>query len=63
MTDLRELVARALFNDRFRLREWDHAKEWHKKVLYRRADEALRRAGLENVKVKSVRILKVENVR
>lgn len=49
--ELRELVARTLFNDAFRLRNWEVAKEWHKKVLLKRADEALRRAGLENVSV------------
>lgn len=62
MMELRDLLARALFNDAFRLRNWESAKEWHKKVLYRRADEALRRAGVSNVKVRT-QVKQTENVR
>lgn len=60
--DLRELVARTLFNDQFRLRNWDQAKDWHKKVLYKRADEALRRSGVENVSF-DTKVSQRENVR
>ena len=47
--DLRELVARALFQEKFRLRRWDGAAErsWQKKHCYERADEAIRRAGVK----------------
>lgn len=60
--ELRELIARTLFNAQFRLRDWDHAKDWHRKALYLRADEAMRRAGVENVEV-ATKLTKTENIR
>ena len=48
---LREIVARALFRDAFRFQNWDHTKGYTQKVMLKRADEALRRAGVENVNV------------
>ena len=50
-TDLREIVARALWRDRFRLREWDHAKAYLKATTYRKAEEAIKRAGVKNIEV------------
>ena len=50
-TSLREIVARALWRAQFRLREWDHAKPYLKKVVYARADDAIKRAGVENIDV------------
>ena len=49
--ELREIVGRALFRSAFRRRDWDTAKPYMKKVMYARADEAIRRAGVENVSV------------
>lgn len=60
--ELRELVARALFNHQLRLRDWDHSKPWLQKTFLSKADEALRRSGVENIKLKT-KIAKVENVR
>ena len=62
MIALRDLIARTLFNETFRLRNWEQAKEWQKKVLYKRADEAMRRAGVENVKIKT-ELTPTENIR
>lgn len=60
--ELRELVARAFYSDQFRLRSFDTAKPWQKQMSYKRADEALRRAGVDNVCVKT-RIMLTENHR
>lgn len=49
--ELREIIGRALFRSAFRLRDWETAKPYLKKVMYARADEAIRRAGVENVSV------------
>jgi len=59
--ELRELVARSLFNDEKRLRMWDSAKLWMKQTYLKKADEALRRAGVENVKLKT-KVTLTENV-
>lgn len=48
--ELREIVAQTLWRDRYRLRNWQHAKKWAKNSCYERADKAIRRAGFENVK-------------
>ena len=48
---LRDLVARALFRDTFRFRDWESAKPYMKHVSLKRADEAMKRAGVENVSV------------
>lgn len=50
--ELRELLARTLFSEAMRLRSWDGAKDWQKNISYKRADEALRRAGVENVTIR-----------
>lgn len=59
--ELRELLARTLFNDDKRLRNWEYAKPWMRQTFLKRADEALRRAGVENVKVKT-KVSMTENV-
>ncbi len=59
--ELKELVARALFNDKFRLRNWEHSKPYLQQALLKRAEEALRRSGVENVQVNS-KVELTENV-
>ena len=49
--ELRDLIARALFRDSFRMRSWDSAKGYLQQTMYKRADEAIKRAGVENVTV------------
>ena len=50
-TNLREVLARALFQDTYRLRRWESANVYLERTFYRRADEAIRRAGVENFKI------------
>lgn len=61
--DVRELLARSLFSDRFRLRLWDTAKLWQKQTSYQKADEALRRAGIDGTLKLRTKIVQKENVR
>ena len=49
--ELRDLIARTLFRDSFRMRNWDSAKGYLQLSMYKRADEAIKRAGVENVTV------------
>ena len=60
---LRDIIARALFRDTFRLRDWDNTRGYQKQIMYKRADEAIRRAGVENVSVpvKPDKFGKIEN--
>lgn len=57
MIELKELLARSMFSDVMRLRNWDSAKAWQKGTYLRKATEALRRAGVENVKVKTTVVM------
>ena len=50
-TELRDVLARALFQDTYRLRRWESANVYLERTFYRRADEAIRRAGVENFKI------------
>lgn len=47
MTQLRDVVARALFGHFYRKREWSSAKAWLKNTLYQKADTALVREGID----------------
>lgn len=60
---LRDIIARSLFRDSFRMRDWESAKPYMKQVMWKRADEAIRRAGVENISVpvKVDRFGKTEN--
>lgn len=64
MIELREIIARILFQDRYRLRTWESMKDFSpiKKQCYEKADEAIRRAGLKNMKLR-VQVCLTENVR
>lgn len=44
--DAREVVARVLFQDRWKFLDWDNVKPWKKKLFYDRADLAIKRAGI-----------------
>lgn len=50
--EIRDIVARALFNARWKLRKWDGANPYQKKLFVRLADDALRRAGVKNMTVR-----------
>ena len=51
VVELRDVVARAMFNSQYRLRDFDNAKPYLKKVSYLKADEAIRRAGVDNIEI------------
>lgn len=51
IVELRDVVARCLFRDKYRLRDFDNAKSYLKKVCYMRADESIRRAGVKNMEI------------
>jgi len=52
--DLKELLARSMFQDVMRLRNWESAKPWQRGTYLRKATEAMRRAGVENIEIKTV---------
>lgn len=49
--DLQELVARALFQDQHRFRSWDRSKGFLQANAKKRAQDALKRAGIKNVSI------------
>ena len=51
--DLRELLARTLFQHQHRLLRWETGKPLAHKKYLRDADIALARAGVENVKIET----------
>ena len=51
VVELRDVVARALFQTQYRLRDFTGAKPYLKKVMYMRADDAIKRAGVKNIEV------------
>lgn len=48
---LEELVARVLFQDQHPMQSWDRSKEFLKANAKKRADMALKRAGIQNVAI------------
>ncbi len=49
--DLQELVARVLFQDQHRFRSWDRSKGFLQANAKKRAQEAMRRAGIKNMEI------------
>lgn len=49
--DLKELVARALFQDQHPYQSWDRSKEYMKANSKRRAEVAMKRCGMKNVEL------------
>ena len=49
--ELRDVLARALFQDNYRLRRWEGRSTYLDRLFYKRADEAIRRSGLVNHKI------------
>lgn len=45
-------MARVIWEHTFRLRRWESAKEWQKRNSYRKADDAMKRAGIENAEIR-----------
>lgn len=45
---LKELLAKTLFQDKFRLRKWESSKPWAKAICVQRAEEALKRSGVKD---------------
>ena len=58
--DLETLVARALFQDQFPMRSWDGSKGYLQANAKKRASTALKRAGIENVELRT-KIVQKEN--
>lgn len=52
--DLQDLVARALFQDKFPMRSWSRSRGFMQANARLRAMTALKRAGIENVSIKTV---------
>lgn len=50
--DLKELLARCIFQDERRLLKWDNQKPYTKLIFMQRAERAMKKASVENVKVK-----------
>lgn len=48
---MEELIARAIFQDQFRLRRWSTAKPWLKQNSVIRARNAMTKAGVPNIDI------------
>ena len=49
--DVRDIVARTLFSAQYRLRSFDRSRPFLRQLFYKKAEEAIRRAQVENVVV------------